>query len=200
MARINLLPWRDELRKERQREFIIALVGAAVLAGLVVLLIQMRISGMIGYQNNRNEYLQQQTAELDKRIHKIQDLESTKKKLLARMDIIQRLQHSRPEIVHLFNEIATTLPDGVYVTSITQQGTNLTFKGVAQSNSRVSAYMRNLAASKWLTNPRLEVIHTKPVAGLERDSDFTLQVSQVVPKVDEEHPRATKRKHRRGRK
>jgi type IV pilus assembly protein PilN len=181
MARINLLPWREELRKERQREFITALAGAAVLAGLVVLLVHMRVSGMIGYQNSRNQYLQQQTTRLDGRIHKIKDLESTKTKLLARMAIIQRLQHSRPEVVHLFQEMVTTLPHGVYLKGIVQKGDGLKIQGVAQSNARVSEYMRRLDATRWLINPRLDVIRTHATAD-GRVSDFTLQVGETMPK------------------
>ncbi len=181
MACINLLPWREDLRKERQREFITALAGAAVLAGLVVLLVHMRVNGMIGYQNDRNQYLQQQTTRLDGRIHKIKDLESTKAKLLARMEIIQRLQHSRPEVVHLFQEMVTTLPHGVYLKGIVQNGDGLKIRGVAQSNARVSEYMRRLDATRWLTNPRLDVIRTHATAA-GRVSDFTLQVDEAMPK------------------
>ena len=181
MACINLLPWREDLRKERQREFITALAGAAVLAGLVVLLVHMRVNGMIGYQNDRNQYLQQQTTRLDGRIHKIKDLESTKAKLLARMEIIQRLQHSRPEVVHLFQEMVTTLPHGVYLKGIVQNGDGLKIRGVAQSNARVSEYMRRLDATRWLTNPRLDVIRTHAAAD-GRVSDFTLQVDEAMPK------------------
>ncbi len=192
MARINLLPWREELRKERQREFIIALAGGAVLAGLIVLLAHMQVSSMISYQNSRNQYLQQQIAMLDHRIHKIKDLESTKKKLLARMEIIQRLQHSRPEVVHLFQELVTTLPNGVYLKSVAQHGDALTLQGVAQSNARVSEYMRRLDATRWLTNPRLDVIRTHATPE-GRVSDFTLQVSEVMPKNEDAGKRASRR-------
>lgn len=195
MARINLLPWREELRKERQREFIIALAGGAVLAGLIVLLAHMQVSSMISYQNGRNQYLQQQIAKLDHRIRKIKDLESTKKKLLARMEIIQRLQHSRPEVVHLFQELVTTLPNGVYLKSVAQHGDALTLRGVAQSNARVSEYMRHLDATRWLTNPRLDVIRTRATPE-GRVSDFTLQVSQVMPKDEDAGKRASRRVRR----
>lgn len=193
MARINLLPWREELRKERQREFVTALAGGAVLAGLVVLLIHMQVSGMIGYQNSRNQYLQHQITRIDGRIRKIKNLESTKKKLLARMEIIQRLQHSRPEVVHLFQEMVTTLPNGVYLRGIAQHGSGLTIQGVAQSNARVSEYMRRLDATQWLTNPRLDVIHTHS-SSEGRVSDFTLQVSEVMPKDEDARGKHARRR------
>ncbi|GBE10476.1 fimbrial assembly protein (PilN) [bacterium BMS3Abin12] len=196
MACINLLPWREDLRKERQREFITVLVGAAVLAGLVVLLFHIRVSGMIGYQNSRNHYLQQQITRIDGRIRKIKDLESTKTKLLARMEIIQRLQHSRPEVVHLFQEMVTTLPHGVYLKGIAQSGDGLKIQGVAQSNARVSEYMRRLDATRWLTDPRLDVIRTHASAN-GRVSDFTLQVGEAMPKNEGAGAAGAKRAGRR---
>ena len=183
MAHINLLPWREARRKEQQRQFLSLLVFTVVLAGLIMLYVHFQFSGLISYQNQRNEYLQSQIVVLQKRIKDIKELKSTKAKLLARMNIIQQLQRSRPEVVHLFDQMVRTLPNGVYLTSIVQRGPLLTVQGVAQSNARVSEYMRNLDASKWLGDPRLDVIQTKKMEG-NRVSLFTLRVSQRTGKHD----------------
>ncbi|MDE2089862.1 MAG: PilN domain-containing protein [Gammaproteobacteria bacterium] len=183
MAHINLLPWREARRKEQQRQFLSLLVFTVVLAGLIMLYVHFQFSGLISYQNQRNEYLQSQIVVLQKRIKDIKELKATKAKLLARMNIIQQLQRSRPEVVHLFDQLVRTLPNGVYLTSVVQKGALLTVQGVAQSNARVSEYMRNLDASKWLGDPRLDVIQTKKVDN-NRVSLFTLRVSQRTGKPD----------------
>lgn len=183
MAHINLLPWREARRKEQQRQFLSLLVFTVVLAGLIMLYVHFQFSGLISYQNQRNEYLQSQIVVLQKRIKDIKELKSTKAKLLARMNIIQQLQRSRPEVVHLFDQLVRTLPNGVYLTSVVQKGPLLTIQGVAQSNARVSEYMRNLDASKWLGDPRLDVIQTKKMDE-NRVSLFTLRVSQRTGKHD----------------
>jgi len=177
MAHINLLPWREELHTKRQREFLFTLVGGAVIACLLVALAHLRLQGMIGAQENRNQYLSDAIAQLDERIAKIKDLESTKNKLLARMKIIQELQRNRPLSVHLADELVRTLPDGVYLTEIMQKDDKLTMSGVAQSNARVSAYMRNIDASDWLYDPKLDVIKTKDMKG-QRVAEFTLRATQ----------------------
>ena len=117
---------------------------------------------------------------LDKRIKEIQDLEKEKARLLARMDIIQQLQGSRPQVVHVFDELVTTLPDGVYLTSIKNTGTGITLDGFAQSNARVSSYMRKVDNAGWLSDPRLNVIETKDEKG-QRISKFVLNVRQTSP-------------------
>lgn len=183
MAKINLLPWREQLRKERQRQFMTVAIGGAVLALLVVVYIHLHIGGLIENQRDRNEFLKDRIAELDRKIKEIEKLESTKEKLLARMNIIEQLQRSRPEVVHLFDELSRTLPEGVYLGSMSQSGSNLTVKGKAQSNARVSGYMRNIDASEWLDNPSLDVIETKDESGL-RISEFTLKMQQTTPDAD----------------
>jgi len=187
MAHINLLPWREEQRKQRQKDFVIHAVGAAAIGVLLVWLVHMQMNGMIEAQRQRNDFLTQQISQLDHKIKKIKDLESTKKKLLARMHIIQRLQRSRPQSVHLMDQLVKTLPDGVYLTSIHQQGDNLQLKGVAQSNARVSAYMRNIANSKWLTDPKLDFIQSNKAKDQQgrREAEFTLQAKQRAPKEDD---------------
>jgi len=188
MAHINLLPWREELRKQKQREFGLMAFGAVVIAGLIVLLSHLHVDGMINDQNQRNAFLQNEIAVLNQRIGRIQQLEAMKQDLLARMNVIQELQSSRPESVHLLDELVRTLPDGVYLNKFSQRDRNLTMNGVAQSNARVSDYMRNIDSSEWFTGPRLDLIRSSEV-NRRRISDFTLRGSQRAPKpinADEE--------------
>ena len=180
MAHINLLPWREELRKQKQQQFAVVTAGTAILGGLLVLLAHIQMDGLIEQQNQRNKFMDTQIAELDKKIAKIKDLEKTKTALLARMDIIQQLQHSRPQSVHLMDQLVYTLPDGVYLNKITQKGNALTLSGIAQSNARVSAYMRNIDNSKWMTQPKLDVIETKD-DDHRRTAEFILRASQAAP-------------------
>lgn len=194
MARINLLPWRAELRKQQQKEFFLA-ISLAILATLAVLFfVHGHISSLIDYQNRRNEFLQSEIASLDQKIKEIQDLETKKKRLLAKMDVIQQLQSSRPESVHLFDELTRTMPEGVYLTDLMQTDKNLTVNGIAQSNARVSAYMRNLESSAWLKEPLLNIIESKAEnkeAKKDRGSKFTLQVRQSSDKPEDKKKSAS---------
>jgi len=182
MAKINLLPWREEQRKEKTRQFASITAFSVVLTLAVVALVHVTISGQIDYQNNRNQILKNEIEKLNTALKEIEGLEDTKEKLLARMDIIQSLQQKRPQIVHLFDEIVRTVPEGIYLTSIKQSGTTITINGVAESNGRVSAYMRNIDASKWMSTPKLSVIETRP--GSLRSSNFMLTTSQSAPDTD----------------
>lgn len=188
MPRINLLPWREEQRRERKVQFGIAIgiagVGAlAVTAGAWLMLGQ-----MISAQQARNERLRGEIRTLDKQIEEINNLEAAKQKFIARMDIIEKLQRSRPEIVHLFDEIVRTLPDGTYLTGVKQTDKRLKFDGVAQSSTRVSTFMRNIDASEWMKNPELEVVETKQ--GLALGSSFTLFADQVSTVSNEDEASA----------
>jgi len=176
MPRINLLPHREAKRKERKLNFMVALGVAAVCACVVTVGVYLLYSAMIDAQDSRNEMLTQQIKILDRQIEEINDLQQTKQQFIARMQIIEKLQRSRPEIVHLFDQIVKTLPDGVYLTSVTETGDHLKFSGVAQSSTRVSAFMRNIDASPWLKNPTLEVIQATPGAF---GSSFTLDADQT---------------------
>src|SRR5580698_4747928 len=139
MPRINLLPWREEERKERKLAFTVALGAAAVAAGVVTFAAYLMFGSMIDAQEARNEKLRTEIKHLDKQIEEINDLESAKQKFIARMEIIEKLQRSRPEIVHVFDEIVRTLPDGVYLTGVKQTNNKLKFDGIAQSSTRVSS-------------------------------------------------------------
>jgi type IV pilus assembly protein PilN len=164
MPRINLLPWRDEQRKERKLRFLVWLGGAAIGACLTAFVGYLLMDSMVSAQDARNQNLRGEIAELDKQIEKINSLEADKARFIARMDVIEKLQRSRPEIVHIFDEIAKQLPDGVYLTGITQTGNRLRFEGIAQSSTRVSAFMRNIDGSNYLKNPELEVVKTEKSA------------------------------------
>jgi type IV pilus assembly protein PilN len=178
MARINLLPWREERRKQRQQDFFVMLGLSVALAGAVMGAVHFFVDSAIEFQRERNSFLNREIAQLDKQIKEINTLEAMKKRLLARIDIIQQLQSSRPEVVHLVDELARTLPDGVYLTNVVQENKNITLKGMAQSNARVSTYMWNLDKSDWLDNPNLDVIHTSQKAGA-RTSEFVLRAAQM---------------------
>ena len=184
MPRINLLPWREQERKVRRREFMVA-AGGAVIASIVVLgLGKLLYTGWTDAQNEKNKILKNEIVKLDAQIADIQDLENRKQRLVARMEIIERLQRKRPEIVHLFDEIVKTVPEGVYLTAIRQTGNKLEIHGVAQSSTRVSTFMRNIDSSVWMDNPVLQVVESAKESATG-GSNFTL-TSDVVG-VDLEH-------------
>lgn len=191
MTSINLLPWREALKKQRKQQFMTSLAAAAGVAALIVLGVHMRVAGQMDYQEARNSYLQQQIDRVERQIKEIDALEKEKQRLLARMNVIQELQQNRPQIVHVFDELVRTLPDGVYLTSIKQNGASLALQGQAQSNARISAYMRNLDASQWFSSPQLSVIEADKKAAEatgDRSSRFTLNVSLVNPNASQEGP------------
>ncbi len=178
MPRINLLPWREAQRKERKLAFLVALGVAALAAGVTAFAAYLLYGSMIEAQERRNHELHAAIKTLDKEIEEINSLETAKQKYIARMEIIEKLQRSRPEIVHVFDEIVRTLPEGVYLTSVKQTGMRLKFEGVAQSSTRVSSFMRNIDGSQWLRNPELQVVQT--TKGVGPGSSFTLTADQVT--------------------
>lgn len=185
MPRINLLPWREEERKQRQRDFGVAM-GGAVVAGIAVVMATMFVfNSMIQAQERRNARLTDEIQILEKSIEEIDSLERDKERLLARMEIIDQLQKSRPEIVHLFDEISRQLPDGVYLTGLRQNGSRVELRGVAQSSTRVSALMRQIDASDWLDDPEVERVETNDV-GTSRQSSFVVYLKQESPLDEEE--------------
>lgn len=160
MHHINLLPWRAELRKERQKNFAIAAVVAVVVGLLIMWTANILVQGRIDYQNSRNQRIQQEIAVLDEQIKEIRNLRLRKDRLLLRMAAIDELQRARPEVAKLFDEIVKVMPDGVYLTEFTQSGRNLLFKGVSESSTRVSTLMRNIASASSMTDPRLQVVQS----------------------------------------
>lgn len=161
MARINLLPWRAERRARRQREFMGLMGASAVFAVLLGFLVIGYYDGQIEGQGQRNAYLEAEIKKLDAQITEIEDLDRKKAQLLMRKQVIEELQASRSQMVHLFDELVRTIPDGLRLTSIKQAGDLLTLEGQSQSNARVSTYMRNIEASGWMRDPELSIIEAK---------------------------------------
>jgi type IV pilus assembly protein PilN len=190
MARINLLPWRAERRKQREREFY-SMLGIAALAGVLLAgLIWFYYDAQITGQNARNAYLQTEIEKVQAQNKEIDKLDEQKRRLLARKRVIEELQAKRSQMVHLFDSLVRTIPDGVVLTAVKQEGDILTLEGRSQSNARVSAYMRNLEGSGWMTNPELTVIEAKaqekeargPIVDAKAlPYAFTLKVKLPVP-------------------
>jgi type IV pilus assembly protein PilN len=161
-------------------------MGGAVVAGIaVVMLTMLAFSQMIAGQKSRNDRLTAEIVELDKSIEEIDGLERQKERLLARMEIIEQLQKSRPEIVHLFDEMVRQLPEGVYLTGMRQTGARVEIRGVAQSSTRVSALMRSVDASEWLSDPEVERVETTQ-SGASRQSEFVVYLKQLRFDSEEE--------------
>ena len=185
MARINLLPWRAERRKLRQKDFL-GMLGLAVAAGVLAsFLVVSWYNSRIGNQNARNEYLKGEIAKVDVQIKEIEELDKKKNKLLARKEVIEQLQANRSQMVHLFDSLVRTIPDGVSLTSIKQEGDILTLGGRSQSNARVSTYMRNLESSGWMTNPDLNIIEAK-AGNPGLPYEFNLKVKLANPNAPKE--------------
>ena len=184
MANINLLPWRAERRKQREREFYVMLGVAAAGAVAVFLAAMLWMGHLIDDQNSRNAYLQQEIKNLDKKIEEIKELDKRRSQLLTRKEIIEQLQSNRSQMVHLFDEMVKTIPDGARLNVMKQAGDTLTLEGVAESNSRVASYMRNIDNSPWMGRSDLGKIENKSA---NKDADkkmpfvFTLAVKLHKP-------------------
>lgn len=183
MARINLRPWREELRKEKQKQFVTVLFGAVFIAAGLVLLWQGHVNGKIDYQKSRNSYLQNAMKELDARIEEIQELRKRREELLSRMTVIQDLQGKRPVVVRQFDEMVRTLPDGLYYKELKKVGDQMTIAGMAESNNRISTLMRSFEASSWFASPNLTNVAAadKTRAGY---SEFNMTVMQKAPTAE----------------
>ena len=158
MARINLLPWREELRTERKRQFIGFLILAVIIGLLVSLLVHLSFESKISSQQNRNLYLKTEITKLDIKIREIEHLEQQRAELLNRIQIVQSLQQSRPLVVRLFDELVRQIPTGVYLTTFTRKKLKLDMKGKSESTPRISAFMRNIQKSQWLVGPDVSSI------------------------------------------
>lgn len=181
MARINLLPWRGQLREERRKQFLVILGGIFVLSCGAVFLGDQYLSGEIARQEARNAFIQQNIAQLDVRIKEISELKTRRQQLLARMKIIQDLQGNRPVIGHVFDQLVRTLPDGVYFRELKMQGDTLSISGEAESNNRVSNLMRNLDASDWFASPTLIEVKATTAGAVDQANTFQLTVKQTQP-------------------
>lgn len=180
LIKINLLDWRAELRERRKKQFMNTVAGSLVMAAGVVVLGLLSVNRAIENQQERNQILRDEIALIEKQIKEIQELEKVRANLLARMQIIEKLQQSRAQVVHYFDELVNTIPEGVYLTSVKQKGNNSSIDGTAESNGRVSTYMKNLEASPYFKDPRLVVIKTSE-SGARRLGNFSLQVTEVLP-------------------
>ena len=183
MTKINLLPWREDLRKKKQKDFINAGVLVALIGILSVVLAHSYIEQLKIYQNQRNQLLQNEITLLDKKIVEIKDIEAKKKQLQTKIKLIEQLQESRHQAVHLLDEISKIMPEGVFLTKLTQSGHELTFEGKSESNAQISALMRAIEASLWLQKPTLLVIKLPDKTpnnkiGTESLSDFNLHALQ----------------------
>ena len=185
MARINLRPWREELRADKQRQFIVMLFGAIVIGAGLAFLWQMQVQSQIEHQQSRNDYIRNAMEDLEQQIAEIEDLKERREELLSRMQVIQDLQGQRPVIVRAFDELVRTLPDGLFHNEIEKSGQNVSIVGMAESNSRISSLMRNFEESDWFSEPNLTNVSAadEQRAGFSR---FNLSVKQVVPGADDE--------------
>ncbi len=195
MARINLLPWREELRKQREKNFYIGLGLSVALAGAIVFAANLQIDAMIDYQKSRNNYLSAEIKKVEKSITEIKDIQKKKKMLLERMKVIQKFQTNRSDSVRLLDEIVKILPEGLHLTSYKQEGKKQKFTGIAQSNGRVSAFMRNIDRSKWLEKPDLNLIRAEGKnKNQHKYSRFELTAVQVITDLDEKSKKKKKKR------
>ncbi|MBI44058.1 PilN domain-containing protein [Marinobacter lutaoensis] len=180
MAKINLRPWREELRAEKQKQFVVMIVGAAIVAAGLVFLWKSDMDRRIAYQQSRNAYIETATKKLDAQAKEIEDLKRRRDELLARMKVIQDLQGKRPVIVRVFDELVRTLPDGLYYTDLKKAGDKISIVGMAESNNRISELMRSFERSDWFSEPSLSNVSAadKSRAGY---SQFNLSVMQKTP-------------------
>jgi type IV pilus assembly protein PilN len=185
MAKINLRPWREELRAEKQKQFVVMILGAVIIAGGLVFLWQSDMDSRIAYQQSRNAYIETAAKKLDQQIKEIDNLKRKRDELLARMKVIQDLQGKRPVIVRVFDELVKTLPDGLYYTELKKTGDRINIVGMAESNSRISTLMRQFEESDWFANPDLSNVSAadNSRAGY---SKFNLSVQQKTPEPEGE--------------
>ena len=189
MAKINLLPWREERRKELLNEFLIMLGLVALFAALTVGIVHFYHSQLIERQNTRIGYIDKRIKEVDKKITEIKELEKQKESLLSRMRAIESLQRDRPLIVHLFDELVRSLPEGLSIVNLKQEGPKVTITGEAQSNARVSSFMRKIEQSEWIKGAKLKVIKESNKgegSTAKIVNEFMLTFEQVMPSVDKE--------------
>lgn len=182
--KINLLPWREELREQKKQEFIQVLFGVLLVAGTIVFGIDRFYSDAIDTQTSRNTFLQREIQTLEQRIAEIKLLQQKRNELLSRMQVIQDLQGNRPIIVRLFDELARRLSDRVFYTELRFQGKNVSIQGVAESNNRISSQLRNFDESEWFDKPNVTAINANQEFGPQA-STFTLSVEQSAPKKEE---------------
>ena len=185
MARINLLPWREQLREERKKRFLLALVVSVMIGGAVVFVGDLIVSSSVSAQASRNQYLQSHIKKLNKSITEIKDLRKKREQLLERMEVIQSLQGNRPVSVRVFDQLARVVPKGVYFKTVSMNGSTMKLVGIAESNNQISELMRNFDNSEWFTDPNLTAVRKVSDNG-ERQNEFDLTIQQTTPDSTEE--------------
>lgn len=186
MARINLLPWREQLREERKQRFLVTIVGVLIVAGGIVFLADQYLNAAITQQNARNDFIRNEISALDSRIKEISELKTRRQQLVERMKIIQDLQGNRPIAARVFDQLVRTLPDGVYFADVKMAGKSISIEGAAESNNLVSSLMRNQDSSDWLTAPNLTEVKAVSADKLDQANTFKLTVQQTLPKDQDE--------------
>lgn len=179
MATINLLPWRDKYREEKKKEFIAIMIGVAVVAGLIAFVWISHANGKVDHQRQRNQLLETEISQLDKKVKEIEELQTRRAELLELMKLIRDLEGTRSVIVHQFDELVRALPDGVFLTELSRTGDTVSIQGIAESNNRVSSFMRNLNASAWYDDPNLSSVEVAPEEGGQANA-FEMTVKAVV--------------------
>ncbi|MBN47069.1 MULTISPECIES: PilN domain-containing protein [unclassified Methylophaga] len=185
MAHINLLPWREEKRQERQQQFYVVMGLTLAFAILVFYVFTSYMNGLLDKQNQRNNYLQQEITKLDIQIKEIQDLEKKRDRLLARMRVIQDLQQSRPKVVKVFDSVVRTVPEGIHLQVLSREGDKLIVQGVAQTNARVSVFMNQLDKDPEFSESKLRVVQRTSTRD-DAIRQFTLEVTESKPETNEE--------------
>jgi|TARA_Y100000310_G_scaffold32538_1_gene30829 type IV pilus assembly protein PilN len=182
--KINLLPWREELREQKKKEFLNVLAGVVVIAGGIIFAIDQFYRAEIDGQNARNKFLEDEIVVLDEKIAEISNLQTQRNQLLTRKKVIEELQGNRPIIVRVFDELARNLADNVFYTKLVLEGKKLDVAGVAKSHNRISTQLRNFDESDWFTKPNVTAIRADPNYGSQAQQ-FTMTVEQTTPQKEE---------------
>ena len=185
MAQINLLPWRDERRAELKQEFLVVLGAVAGIAVAIIFVVDLIFSAQIQTQKDRNAYLEENIASLNKQVEEIRDMQRKRTQLLDRMKVIQELQGNRPIIVRILDQLVRTVPDGVFYTKLNAKNQVISITGIAESNNRVSSLMRRLDASDWFKEPNLAAVRAEPKFG-EQATTFNMTVQLQLPSVGDD--------------
>jgi type IV pilus assembly protein PilN len=202
MARINLLPWREELRKKRQQDFVAAIIAGIIVTCILFAMVYAYIEGIKEYQTQRNQRLKDEITQVEKKIAQVKEIEDKKSKLNEKITLIQNLQASRPKIVHVFDELRRITPIGIHLLSFTQKGDEITMVGKSQSNSRVSEYMDAIDKSLSFATPKLKFVKGQEGQAVAGDkvqmSDFTMVLKIKADKPEEEDKDKDKTKAKKG--
>jgi type IV pilus assembly protein PilN len=182
MPNINLLPWREELREELKKQFIIITVAVALVSTILVGLSWFVMQSNIEHQQTRNDYVQTEINRVSSQVKEIKQLKAKRAQLLERMRVIQNLQGNRPVIVNMFDELVRIVPDGVFFAKVSTAGDRISITGTAESNNRVASLMRNIDRSAWFTAPSLTQVTANKGFG-PRANDFAMSMVLSPPEM-----------------